>query len=139
MGDEKTDQEVLFPEVEVGGVKVRPWTLKQFFGLLPVFMRMAEVLKEKGVELDQFEGLKDDSEGVQKLFAVLSNLSDAVPEINEVIARTIERTVEEVEKMEFDRSISIALVIIIQNAERIKNFSGLARSAVESLTGKATA
>jgi len=137
MTQEKTDEQILFPEVEVGGVKVRPWTLKQFFGLLPVFMRMAEVLKEKGVAFDQFEGLKDDEEGVQKLFAILSNLSDAVPEINEVIARTIERPIEEVEAMEFDRSISIALMIIIQNVERIKNFSGLTRSAVGALTGKA--
>ncbi|MCJ7663034.1 MAG: hypothetical protein MUO24_02200 [Desulfobacterales bacterium] len=138
MTQEKTDEQILFPEVEVGGIKVRPWTLKQFFGLLPIFMRMAEVLKEKGVALDQFEGLKDDEEGVQKLFAILSNLSDAVPEINEVIARTVELPIKEVEAMEFDRSISIALMIIIQNVERIKNFSGLTRSAVGALTGKAT-
>jgi len=127
MANEKTEGQVLSPGIEVGGFKVKPWSFEQFFDLLPVFVKGSMILKEKGIGIKEFESLGEDPD---KILSIVSSLGPIIPE---VVARTVERSIEEVNKMEFDRVVSIALVVLIQNVERIKNFSGLAKAAMSSL------
>ena len=127
MANEKTEGQVLSPGIEVGGFKVKPWSFEQFFDLLPVFVKGSMILKDKGIGIKEFESMGGDS---NQILSIISSLGPIIPE---VVARTVERSIEEVNKMEFDRVVSIALVVLIQNVERIKNFSGLAKAAMSSL------
>ena len=127
MANEKTEGQVLSPGLEVGGFKVKPWSFEQFFDLLPVFVKGSMILKDKGIGIKEFESMGGDS---NQILSIISSLGPIIPE---VVARTVERSIEEVNKMEFDRVVSIALVVLIQNVERIKNFSGLAKTAMSSL------
>jgi len=127
MADEKTEGQILSPGIDVGGFRVKPWSFEQFFDLLPVFVKGSMILKDKGIGVKEFESLGEDPD---KILSIVSSLGPIIPE---VVARTIERSIEEVNKMEFDHVVSIALVVLIQNVERIKNFSGLAKTAMSSL------
>lgn len=127
MTNEKTEGQVLSPGIEAGGFRVRPWSFEQFFNLLPIFVKGSMILKEKGIGIKEFESLGSNT---NEILSVISSLGPIIPE---VVSRTIERPIDEINKMEFDRVVSIALVILIQNAERIKNFSGLAKTAMNSL------
>lgn len=127
---EKSEQEILYPDIEVAGFKVRPWSFDQFFDMLPIFLQGSDILKANGISLEDFEGLAKERD-TKKILSLLSVFRPIIPE---VVSKTIGIEIETVKKMEFDRVISIALVILIQNAERIKNFSGLGKKAMETLT-----
>lgn len=127
MSEEKNEGQILSPEIEVGGFKVKPWSFDQFFSMLPIFAGAAAMLKAKDISFSEFEKLTEDPEKLLKL------ICEAGPVAREMVAKTIKVEPEEVGKMEFDRVISIALVVLIQNAERIKNFSGLGKTAMSSL------
>ena len=126
----KSEQEVLYPDVMVSGFKVRPWSFDQFFDMLPIFLQGADILKTNGISFSDFEKLEEKRDTKE----ILSLLSVFRPIIPEIVSKTIGTEIETVKKMEFDRVISIALVILIQNAERIKNFSGLGKRAMEIVT-----
>lgn len=127
MTNEKTEEQVLSPGIEAGGFRVRPWSFEQFFDLLPIFVKGSMILKEKGIGIKEFESLGSNT---NEILSVISSLGPIIPE---VVSRTIECPIDEINKMDFDRVVSIALIILIQNAERIKNFSGLAKTAMSSL------
>ncbi len=125
---EKTETEILRPDVEVAGFKIRPWSFDQFFDVLPMFVRGAEILKDSKISLESLEKLG--REDPKKIVATLSAFRPIIPD---VVALTLGMKQEEVRKLDFDKVISITLVILIQNAERIKNFSGLSKTAIQSL------
>ena len=127
--EEKNEAPILFPEIEAGGFRVRPWSLKQFFTLMPTFVQIAEALNARGVTWGAFEDMIKGTERA-RLWEILADLEPFLPGI---IGVTVGCSAKEAEEMEFDRALSIALVILIQNVERIKNFSGLAKVATQSL------
>jgi len=128
MSDEKNEAQILAPQVTIAGFKIKPWSFDQFFSILPIFTGLPAMLKAKGIGINELEKITDDPE------KLLGLICEAGPVAREMVAKTIDVAPEEVGKMEFDRVISIALVILIQNAERIKNFSGLGKTAMSSLT-----
>jgi len=128
--EEKNEAQILFPEIEAGGFKVRPWSLKQFFTLMPTFVKIAEALNARGVTWGAFEDMAKGTGERAKLWEILADLEPFLPGI---IGVTVGCSAKEAEEMEFDRALSISLVILIQNVERVKNFSGLAKVATESL------
>jgi hypothetical protein len=127
MGEEKSETQVLFPEIQVAGIKVRPWTFDQFFDLIPIFVEASEYFKREEIKFEEIEAIVKDR---KKMLSIIASMR---PAILTTVATTIESSVEEVRAMEFDKVISIALVVLIQNAERIKNFSGLGKTALNSL------
>jgi len=127
MSEEKNEAQVLSPETEVAGFKVKPWSFDQFFAMLPIFASAASVLKAKGISFSEFEKMTEDPD------KLLNLICEVGPVAREMVAKTIKIEPDEVGRMEFDRVISIALVILVQNAERIKNFSGLGKIAMSSL------
>ena len=128
MGDEKNEGQILSPEMEISGFKVKPWSFDQFFAMLPIFASAASILKAKGISFSKLEKMAEDPE------KLLNLICEAGPVAREMVAKTIGMSPDEVGKLEFDRVISVALVILVQNAERIKNFSGLGKIAMSSLT-----
>ncbi len=129
MNKKKNESEILHPEIEVAGVKVRPWTYDQFFDMLPLFLEASKTLKGRGIGLKDFETATGDGDA-EKILSLLLIFRPVIPD---VVALTLGKEAEEIRRMEFDSVISIALMILIQNAERIKNFSGLGKMAMQAL------
>jgi len=128
--EKKPDAEILFPDQEVYGVKVRPWTFNQFVSILPDLLNIRKGLKENGIEIGELENLKDDDEG--KILEFLVKLLPLIPATT-IVAKTIKEEIEKVEEWEFDKTAGIFLVILIQNAGRIKNFFGLGLRAMQAV------
>jgi hypothetical protein len=131
--EEKNDAQILVPDIEVAGVKVRPWTMKQFFAMAPITMRIIQTLEAKEGGLSNFDALM---KGEAKPETILQILADLGPFVPEIISKTIDMPEEEVERMEFDKAMSIALVITIQNVEKLKNLFGLATAAIRALSAR---
>jgi len=123
----KPEMEVLFPGIVIGGFKIKPWTFEQFLNLLPAFIDISTNLNESGIKFENIEKLTEDP---KKLILFFSAIKPVIPQI---VAETIGLGALEVKAMDFDRAASIALVILIMNAEKIKNFSGLGKTALKSL------
>jgi hypothetical protein len=110
---EKTDAEVLFPEVEAGGFKVGPWTLGNVIDLAPIFRAMAVVVKERGIKPAEAE----------KRIPELLEL--ALPFAPQIISVTVGITPAEARNLSVPRASVILLTIVSQNLEHLKNFFGL--------------
>jgi hypothetical protein len=128
MGEEeskKDEMEVLFPEIAVSGVKLKPWTYRQFTALLPWFRELKTQFKEKGIKKDYLKELFDKPD--EKIDEILDLLGLVFPIIPELVVRTTGDELDTVLDWEFDKTLKVALLIILQNMGRIKNLSGLAR------------
>lgn len=123
----KQEMEILSPGIRVGGYEVRPWTFEQFLNVLPSLISIGAILQEKQIDFDKIGELVKDP---IKLSDLLRSIGSIVPTI---VSETLGISIELVKKMDFDQATSIALVIFIQNAEKIKNFSGLGKTAFRSL------
>jgi hypothetical protein len=128
--EKKSDVEILFPDQEVYGVKVRPWTFSQFVSILPDLLGIRKNLKENGIEIGELENLREDDEG--KILDFLVKLLPMIPATT-IVAKTIKEDVNKIEEWEFDKTAGIFLVILIQNAGRIKNFFGLGLKAMREV------
>ncbi len=126
---EKSEVGILHPDVQVAGYRVKPWSFDMFFDMMPVFLRGSEILKEQGITFENLENLGSEKD-VKK---IIFTLRAVLPILPEIVGTTLGIKTEKVREMEFDRVISIALVILIQNAERIKNFFGLGKTALQTL------
>jgi len=127
MKKKKSETEILSPEIEVGKYKVKPWSFDQFVAILPSLVAVGEILKEKKILVNDIESLKEDTKKITELITAVGPLIPAI------VARTLRVEVSEVNEMDFDQATTIALLILIQNAEKLKNFSGLGKSALQSL------
>ena len=127
MKKKKSETEILSPEIEVGKYKVKPWAFDQFISVLPSLVAIGEILKEKKITVDDIKSLKEDTKKITELITAVG------PFIPAIVAKTLRVEVSEVNKMDFDQATTIALLILIQNAEKLKNFSGLGKSALQSL------
>lgn len=127
MKKKKSEMEILSPEIDVGEFKVRPWTFEQFLHLLPLLVGVVEVLKEQSISLDGLRNLKNDTQKIAQIITVIG------PVIPAVVAETLKMEIKQVKEMDFDKATAVALVIFIQNAEKLKNFSGLGKTALQSL------
>jgi hypothetical protein len=128
MGEEESkndEMEVLFPEIAVSGVKLKPWTYRQFTALLPWFRELKTQFKEKGIKKDYLKELFDKPD--EKIDEILDLLGLVFPIIPELVVRTTGDELDTVLDWEFDKTLKVALLIILQNMGRIKNLSGLAR------------
>lgn len=127
MKKKKSETEILSPEMEVGSYKIKPWSFEQFVSVLPSLVEIGEILKEKKILIDDIELLRKEPKKIVELITAVGPLIPAI------VAKTLRIEVSEVNGMDFDQATTIALLILIQNAEKLKNFSGLGKSALQSL------
>ncbi len=126
----KTGEEVLFPEQEVYGVKLSPWTYDQFISMMPLLLKTRQELKVRNILLEDLSKLKEaDPDGILQF---LVNIIPALP-VKEIVSATTSITLDDIKKWKFDKTSSIFLVILVQNAGGLKNFFGLGLTAIKSL------
>lgn len=123
--NKKTDEEILFEEAEIEGIKVKPWSFGVLFEITEDLENIIAKLDSGGVDIDKLliEGLT--WSGMVRLFA------SAAPHILRIIARTTGTDIEEIKDLPMDAGIKLAMLIYAQNVEQIKNALSLSRVEVE--------
>jgi hypothetical protein len=122
--EKKSEEEVLFPGIEIYGHTVMPWTWDQF-GLVAVdLLRMKNILKGGGdLQAEVFKiGADTDPDAIFQTLAALIPLIPA----KEIISKTLDIDAGEVAKWPFDKTSGILVVVVLQNIRQIKNLFGLA-------------
>ena len=117
----------IFGEVEVEGIKIKPWTLKQGVQLTSVLAEMVRTLQEKGIDLSNLGKETVD-------FPFIANLIEGIaPELPQIIAVTLRQDQAEVEEMELGKALVIGTNIFILNWNQIKNYFGQISEGIKSL------
>jgi len=131
----KTEAEILFPEVTVGGQVVRPWPMGTIIALDPEFRGLIARFKESGITYEEFKSIVDGDgqPDLERFYEIFSVVAPVVPAIT---AKTLSIPLEEAEKIRGDLAIEIALVIFLQNIGVLKNLfgPGRIRRGMENLT-----
>ena len=116
MAELKNDESILFPEAEIDGIIVNPWSFGMLFEISPSLEVILDKMDEKKLtqKLDESGGFLSWSL-IARLFTI------AGPEMLHIIALTIEKSPEEVKKLDMETGMKISSVIFNQNKERILN------------------
>jgi len=111
---EKSELEILFPEIEVDGFTIRPWDFGKVASMGPILARIFAEVKKAGITLKDIDSRMEE--------AVML----ALPWAPDIVAKTLNLDVEEVRQWkELNKAFKIMLVIFNQNLEHIKNSFGL--------------
>lgn len=110
----KSDEEILFPSIKVGGITIEPWSFGVLFDLSPMLERLLDVVTEKGIDAELEKGTLSYIT-MAKLFTLASK------EVLEIMAITTEQEEDVIKKLSMADGVKIAMVIFQQNKETIKN------------------
>ena len=134
-----SDEKILFPDVEVEGYMIRPWTMAQAVALAPTLGALVEISKESGVGevLLGFMDLLDPAQGGSKesfgkaekeVLSVLPGLIPKfLPHAPKILSVSLAVSEEEVGKMDLGKATVLLLSIVSQNIDYLKNFFGPGR------------
>jgi hypothetical protein len=111
---EKPEEAVLFPEVKIAGIKIKPWSFGKLFDISLYLDNIIEKAESKGV-IKKLEEDAIDPVLLARLFSL------AGPEVLEIIAVTTEKDIDTIKSLSMEDGISIAHTIFLQNKEKIKN------------------
>ena len=135
----KTEEEILFPDLVVEGIKLRPWTLGQYADLAPHFRKAKVMLQEGGIDFAKIEELikaldaKDEAEineGLAK--KIVGPFFDIVmlvlPILPQVLSVTTGIPLSEVRGWDVKKITPVTIAVVTQNIEHLKNSFGLGTS-----------
>ncbi|MCK9597688.1 MAG: hypothetical protein M0R06_01530 [Sphaerochaeta sp.] len=118
--DGKDEQGILFPEIEVEGLILRPWSFGQLANMGPVLQKVMAEAKNCGFTPKDFdEGEEID---LEKFANLLLTVAPLVPEI---VAKTTMLSRSEIDNWDPDKGVKVFLAILTQNMDKIKNSFGL--------------
>jgi len=137
-----TDEKILFPDEEVDGHIVRPWTLAQLVEASEEINAVYEIAKKDGAidALSKLVAFADPSKvGMapgSKPGALPADLLAALPglvlrstkHIPKIIAISLGKKVEEVERFNLGTTTAILVAVWTQNYDFLKNYFGPVRS-----------
>jgi len=115
--DEKnkvTDESLLFPDVKIDGILIKPWSFGMLFEIAPDLEKVLEKAEQKGIP-ELFGANSINYFTIARLFAIASD------ELLSVISVTTGKTVEEIKNLKMETGVQIAFTIYLQNRETIKN------------------
>jgi len=110
------DSAVLFPDVTVCGLTVKPWTMNTMNELSPSLLGIFRGLKKEGIKI---------SEAMDNFVELILI---TVPYMARIISLSSGCTEEYAGKLEPGDAVNIMTVIVTQNWKRIKNSLGLGQN-----------
>lgn len=116
--EKKLEEQVLFPEIDIDGMIIKPWSFGMLFKVAPLVDSIITKIEDKGVNLDS-DSLLLSWPLLTKMFVC------AADEILEVISMTTGKPKEEVSELSMDAGVRTAFTIFKQNSQTIKNAFGL--------------
>lgn len=119
----KDDLSILFPDIEIDGYTIRPWTFGNISDLAPEIGYLRTAFKNADLDIDI-----DNIDLNADLIAQISEL--ILPVAPQIIAKTTGKLVSEVRELEPDKALIILLKIIEQNINYLKNCFGSVMTAM---------
>jgi len=116
----KTDEEILFPEVTIGDLVIKPWTFGKLFEISALLEEVLDKMDAKSIKLEDIA-----PEGFMSYTTVARLFTIASPEVLKIVALTTEKTEEEIKELSMQDGIKAVVTIYNQNKEIIKNALGL--------------
>jgi hypothetical protein len=112
--NEKPEEAILFPEADVSGIRVKPWSFGKLFDISVALDRVIEKAEERGI-IEKLEDGTFNHVVMARLFTL------AGPEVLEIISITVDKTIEEIKELSMEDGVKLAFTIFMQNKEKIKN------------------
>ena len=141
---EKTEEEILFPEIEVMGIKLKPWSFGQYADLAPHLKAIRQGLREDGIDLSRLRAaipkeLPREGEKVEVPTGFIDGLFDVLtcilPHLPRVFAITTGLKEEEIRRWHSSKATVVLLVMIRQNWDHLKNSFGLGMPLLKGILG----
>jgi len=110
----KSEEEILFPEAQVGEITIKPWSFGMLFDISDDLDKLIETLDDKGI-LVSFENDFISLSVIMKLFTVANQ------ELMNIIVKTTKVDEPVIKDLPIDDGIRIVYIIAKQNWETIKN------------------
>lgn len=111
----KSDEAILFPEINIDGILIKPWSFGKLFDLSILLESVIDKAEKKGLITELNSGNMIPYTTMAKLFAIAS------PEVLKIISITLGKNEDEVRELDMSTGIKIAITIFSQNKEAIKN------------------
>jgi len=115
--NKKSDEEILFPEVKIGGYVVKPWSFGILFSISELLEQVLDKIEEKNL-MDVFDTEFMSYISMARLFTVAGS------QVLKIISITLDEDEEEIKKLDMKDGIKIATTIYQQNLEILKNAVG---------------
>ena len=113
---EKSDEEILFPDVKVGAVTVRPWSFGMLFDIAPHLELVLDKAEKAGImQKIELAGSFLSYTTMARLFTIAS------APLLKIIATTISQDEAAVRKLSMEDGIKIVTIIYLQNKSTISN------------------
>ena len=112
MTKKKSDEEILFPEITINGIVVKPWGFGALFELSDSLEKVLDRVEEKKL-VEEIESGFLTNVTLARLFTIANR------EVLRIIAYTVDLPTEEVTKWDMETGIKVATVIFNQNKETI--------------------
>ncbi len=133
------DERTLFPDSEVEGYTVRPWTLAQAVALAPTFGALIDVVEKSGVKaalvkvLDAVDIEKPATEAVAQALtgswkdiaqALVKLVPQFLPHAPEILSVSLGVSKDAVGEFDLGKTTRLLKAIAVHNFEYLKNFFG---------------
>ena len=119
MAKNKSEEQVLFPDIKIDDVVIKPWSFGMLFELSELLDSILDKASKKGI----LETLMDE-EGAISYLNMARVISLANEEILQIIATTIDRSYDEIKAFDMTKGVKVAMAIFEQNKEVLKNALG---------------
>jgi len=116
MAEKVADEIILFPEANVEGIVVKPWTFGVLLDVNPFLEAIFERIEAKGIKFDGF--MLGFAEIKELYFA-------AAPQLLKILAFTIGKSEDEIRNLDLKVVLRLVYVIWQQNQANLKNALGL--------------
>ena len=110
------DEVILFPEANVEGIVVKPWTFGVLLDVNPFLEAIFEKIEAKGIKFDGF--MLGFTEIKELYFA-------AAPQLLKILAFTTGKSEEEIRNLSLNIVLRLVYIIWQQNQANLKNALGL--------------
>jgi len=113
-----SDDSILFSEVKINGIVVKPWSFGMLFELSRAIEKIMDRAEEKGLinALD-----REFTTGVLSYVTIAKLFTIASDDVLDIISKTISMEMEKVRELDISTGIKIVSTIYRQNASIIKN------------------
>jgi len=113
----KTDEEILFPDVKIGKVVVKPWSFGVLFEISDLVDSVLNKMESKNLGFDSLFT----SDGTITFITIGKLFTIASPEVLKIISITTGLSEDDIKKLSMEDGIKIAFTIFSQNRDTIKN------------------
>ena len=118
MANKKLEEEILFPDKEIAGITIKPWSFGALFSIADPLERILDKIDEAGLS----EKLIDESGDIQLDYISLARLFTlAGQELLTIISETLKVDREIIENLSATDGITIVMHMFNQNKEMVVN------------------